>query len=91
MTNSFDTDFGPGVSELASRSSNGIDVALLWRPCDNSTVVAVVDHGTREAFVLDVDEGDNPLDIFHHPYAYAARREIEHEVHADHELIRIAA
>jgi hypothetical protein len=91
MTRSLDTDFGPGVSELSSRSSNGMDVALLWRRCDNSAVVAVVDHGMGEAFVVDVHVDDNPLDVFHHPCAYAARREIEHELHSDAELLRIAA
>ena len=67
-------NFGSDISELSSRSENGIDVALLWRRCDNSAIVVVVDRNTGEAFFLDVDEKDNALDMFHHPYAYAAYR-----------------
>ena len=68
------TDFGAGLYELNSRSGNGVEVALLWQQRDNTAVVAVVDHHSGEAFVLDVHQGDNALDMFHHPYAYAANR-----------------
>lgn len=64
--------------ELSSRSGDGVDVALLWQRCDNTAFVAVSDHRTGEKFVLDVQENDNALDMFHHPYAYAAHRRIEH-------------
>jgi hypothetical protein len=37
----------------------------------------VVDHRNGEAFLLDVHESDNALDMFHHPYAYAAHRPID--------------
>jgi hypothetical protein len=73
-----DEDFGEGISELSSRSANGVDVALLWRQRDNAAVVVVVDHGTGEVFLLDVNKNDNALDMFHHPYAYAAHRRIDH-------------
>jgi hypothetical protein len=75
-----------GVSELSSGSANGIDVALLWQRCDNTAIVAVVDHHSGEAFVLDVHQNDDALDMFHHPYAYAAHRRVDHS----HDL-RIAA
>jgi hypothetical protein len=68
------TDFGTGLCELDSRSGNGVDVALLWHQRDNTAVVAVVDHQSGEAFALDVHQNDNALDMFHHPYAYAAMR-----------------
>lgn len=68
-------NFGNDISELSSRSESGIDVALLWRRCDNSAIVVVVDRNTGGAFFLDVDENDNALDMFHHPYAYAAHRQ----------------
>jgi hypothetical protein len=74
-------DFADDISELSSRSENGIDVALLWRRCDDAAIVVVVDRRTGEAFFLDVDENDNALDMFHHPYAYAAHRH-----GADHRL-----
>lgn len=62
------------ICELSSRSGNGVDVALLWQRCDNTAMVVVVDNRTGEEFVLDVQENDNALDMFHHPYAYAASR-----------------
>jgi hypothetical protein len=84
-------DFSDGVSELSSRSANGVDVALLWRRRDNRATVVVVDHRTGEEFVLDVHDNDNALDIFHHPYAYAAHRQIDHRSPADREHLQIAA
>jgi hypothetical protein len=62
------------LHELSSRTSYGIDVALLWQECDKTAMVAVVDHHSGDAFVLEVHETDDALDMFHHPYAYAARR-----------------
>jgi hypothetical protein len=76
----FALGLGEGVSELSSRSANGIDVALLWRQRDDTAVVIVVDHRTGEELALDVHDGDNALDIFHHPYAYAATRSLEEPV-----------
>jgi hypothetical protein len=57
--------------ELDTRSSDGIEVRLLWRPCDNNVSVAVNDTKTGEAFQLEVRPGQRALDVFHHPYAYA--------------------
>jgi hypothetical protein len=67
-----------GISELASRSANGIDIALLWQRRDNTAVVVVVDQRTGDNVVLDVREEDSALDIFNHPYAYAAHRRNDH-------------
>jgi hypothetical protein len=63
-----------GISELSSRSGDGIDVTLLWQRCDNTAFVAVADRRTGEEFSLDINEDDNALDMFHHPFAYAAHR-----------------
>jgi hypothetical protein len=79
-----------GISELSSRSGNGIDVALLWQRRDNTAIVAV-DHRTGQTFALDVHEDDNAFDMFHHPYAYAADRRIDHGSLAHTQDIRIAA
>jgi hypothetical protein len=35
--------------------------------------VAVTDTGTGEAFEIPIPEGECPLEVFHHPYACAAR------------------
>ena len=59
--------------ELDSRSGDGIEVRLLWRQNDGQVTVAVTDTKTGEAFELPVGEGERALDVFHHPYAYAAQ------------------
>jgi hypothetical protein len=69
-----DVHLGDGISELSSRSANGIDVALVWRHRDDTAIVVVADHRTGEELALEVHDGDNALDMFHHPYAYAATR-----------------
>ena len=59
--------------ELDSRTGDGIEVRLLWCQTDGGVTVAVTDTKTGEAFELPVGEGERALDVFHHPYAYAAR------------------
>ena len=56
--------------ELDQRSSNGIEVTLLWSPRTNRVWISVADDRRDHAFELDVDPSD-ALDAFHHPYAYA--------------------
>jgi hypothetical protein len=58
--------------ELDSRASDGIDIQLLWYPDDGHVSVRVSHAKTAEAFELDVRDGDRPLDVFHHPFAYYA-------------------
>ena len=60
------------MTELQSRSADGIDVRLLWSGEDRRVVVAVDDAKTGESFVVEVRDGDSALDAFHHPFAYAA-------------------
>jgi hypothetical protein len=60
--------------ELDHRISDGIEVRLLWRPHDDAVIVAVLDGRTGEGFSIVVEDGERALDIFHHPYAYAAAR-----------------
>ena len=59
--------------ELDSRMGDGIEVRLLWCQNDGHVTVAVTDTKTGEAFELPVREGERALEVFHHPYAYAAR------------------
>jgi hypothetical protein len=65
--------------ELAHRSSDGLDVSLLWRPRDNRVTVCVLDSRTGDSFELTAGD-DRPLDVFYHPYAYAAHRGIEYSL-----------
>ncbi len=67
------TTFEIGVRELDRRSSDGIDVQLLWHPRTNQLFVAVDDARGGESFELEVD-GADALDAFRHPYAYADPR-----------------
>jgi hypothetical protein len=64
----------PSTRELDSRSSDGVEVKLLWREDDNQVFVVVSDRRSDEAFCLTVQEGERALDVFLHPYAYADRR-----------------
>jgi hypothetical protein len=57
--------------ELDFRTSDGIEVRLLWTPGDTGVVVEVVDRKRNESFRLQV-AGEEALDAFNHPYAYAA-------------------
>ena len=63
--------------ELAFRASNGLEVALLWHPRNDVVSVAVHDSKTGESFELVLGEGEKPMDVFEHPYAYAAYRGLD--------------
>jgi hypothetical protein len=58
--------------ELDARNSDGTHVRLLWHPEDDHVSVAVNDTKTGEIFDLPVHDGQSALDVFRHPYAYAA-------------------
>jgi hypothetical protein len=57
--------------ELAHRTSDGIEVTLLWSKPSSRVIIAVLDTRSNEALEFDVD-GSAALDAFNHPYAYAA-------------------
>jgi uncharacterized protein YkuJ len=61
------------MRELDHRSTDGIDVRLMWNEHDGRVVVQVNDSKTDESFTVEVREGENALNVFHHPYAYADR------------------
>ena len=56
--------------ELATRQNGGVEVRLLWNPAADELKVAVVDERTGETFEVPVP-GENALDAFYHPFAYA--------------------
>ena len=56
--------------ELARRTNDGVDVALLWSPVDNRLTVVVEDTKLDERFELET-RPDNALEVFYHPYAFA--------------------
>lgn len=61
------------MRELDHRTGDGLDVRLLWCERDGRVHVAVTDAKTGAAFTVEVREGENPLNVFHHPFAYADR------------------
>jgi hypothetical protein len=67
--------------ELAHRASDGIEVSLVWSKGDDALAVRVCDGKNGDSFELPVGEA-NPLDVFHHPYAYAAFEGIEYRAAA---------
>ena len=60
------------MRELDSRVNNGIRVRLLWCAEDDRVFVAVNDHRNGHTFSVEVPEGERALEVFRHPYAYAA-------------------
>ena len=65
------------IRELDHRTADGVEVALLWHAGREFLSVLVSDTRAGEAFELVLDERDHALDVFHHPYAYAAHRGLE--------------
>ena len=65
------------IRELAHRATDGVEVSLLWYPSNDVVSVQVADAKAGETFELVLGEGDRPLDVYHHPYAYAALRGLD--------------
>jgi hypothetical protein len=65
--------------ELDHRTNDGIDVWLLWNHPADEVVVAVFDAKSGEAFEIPVRDRERALDVFHHPFAYAAHYRIERQ------------
>jgi hypothetical protein len=63
------------VRELAHRRNDGLDIRLLWNATTDRVTVALHDAKTGEGFEVEVGPGERALDVFHHPFAYAAFRD----------------
>jgi hypothetical protein len=57
--------------ELAHRVSNGIEVVLFWHELTGAVTVSVSDSNSGAYFEVAADPSQ-ALDVFEHPYAYAA-------------------
>jgi hypothetical protein len=64
-------------TELAVREQNGISVRLLWTRGTTVLAVEVVDERNGDSFELVLGPDEAPLDVFYHPYAYAAARGLD--------------
>ena len=63
--------------ELDSRTTDGIEVRLLWHRVENRTTVTASDMRSGEVLEIAVRDHERALDVFHHPYAYAAFHGVE--------------
>jgi hypothetical protein len=61
--------------ELAYRATDGIEVVLFWHEPTNTLTVTVSDECSGAYFEL-AAEPDQALDVFKHPYAYAAFNDV---------------
>jgi hypothetical protein len=59
------------ITELHHRSAHGLEVSLLWTRGTNALTVAVEDRLSGAHFELTAT-ADKALDVFEHPFAYAA-------------------
>jgi hypothetical protein len=57
-------------SELAHRSTDGIEVSLFWSKPINRVTIELVDNRIDGRLEFEVAR-DKALDAFRHPYAYA--------------------
>jgi hypothetical protein len=74
------------IEELASRESAGIQVSLFWSREGNALSVVVRDNRTGEEFSLAAEPGE-AMDVFRHPFAYAARRGVASTLASDEEPV----
>ena len=72
MTNRLTFDAHPKL--LALRRSGTTEIGLFWSKRTHRAAVAVEDSATGDRFELPIAAGDDALDLYNHPYAYAARR-----------------
>ena len=68
--------------ELAHRAGDGVEVSLLWSEADNRLIVTVADMRAGEAFELKAHP-ENALDVFYHPFAYAAFQGLDYGAEAE--------
>lgn len=66
------SDVLSSIQELASRTGDGLHVRLLWSVVERRAWVSVIDLKRDELVSVEVSDGESPLDVYHHPFAYAA-------------------
>ena len=60
------------LHELDARRIDGIEVTMFWDSSSERVTVAVNDVKGGESFEILVLPGESAMDVFHHPFAYAA-------------------
>ena len=74
------------IEELASRESAGIQVSLYWGREDNTLSVVVRDNRTGDEFSVAAEPAE-AMDVFRHPFAYAAKRGVTSNLSAEAEPV----
>jgi hypothetical protein len=69
----YETRAGDSLRELAYRESDGLEVTLVWDERRDRLAVSVMDSKTGDFFALEAPR-DKALDVFYHPFSYAASR-----------------
>ena len=69
------------LRELAFRATDGLEISLLWNAVAGGLAVSVQDTRSGDVFEVPAPR-DRALEVFYHPYAYAARHGIEYSVPA---------
>lgn len=65
--------------ELARRDGSDVSVSLLWNRGTGELAVSVQETD-GDHFELTLASNERPLDVFYHPYAYAAVRTFREDV-----------
>lgn len=68
------------IRELNSRLTDGLQVRLLWDADDGRLWVTVLHTRMGHLFNVEVGADERPLDVFNHPFAYAAHHGIDTDV-----------
>jgi len=66
------------LRELAYRANDGLEVTLFWQPVTDELKVCVCDQKHGGYFEIR-PEPDQALDVFYHPYSYAAHCDVHYE------------
>ena len=66
------TDVLSSIQELAARTVDGLHVRLLWSAVERQAWVSLIDVKRDETVSVPVRENQNALEVFRHPFAYAA-------------------
>lgn len=64
------------MRELDYRFADGLQVQLWWDSETGCVWVSVRDARTGNQCLIEVRDGERPLDVFHHPFAYAPRQQL---------------
>ena len=67
-------------TELANRSSDGVEVTLVWAQSDGIDEVFVCVSDSRAGTYFEITaEPDRALDLYYHPFAYRDFRTLDYD------------